>query len=70
MARQPLYVDTTPPMISDLYYCLAEYCRSRRLAADPCSLLLSKVMTGEERALVAEALERDAPFYGDTPWPH
>ena len=63
--RRPPYTAAMPAMISDLYYCLAEYCRSRRLAADPCSLPLSKVLTGEERALVAEALEKDSPSHGD-----
>ena len=62
-ARQwPLYADTAPAMISDLYYCLAEYCRSRRLAVDPCSLPLSKMLTEEERAVAVAALRDDSLF--------
>ena len=39
-APPPLYTDTASVLITDLYYCLSEYCRSRRLAADPCSFPL------------------------------
>ncbi len=59
--RRP-YADATPALISDLYYCLAEYCRSRRLAADPRSLPLSEALTRDQRASVIEALEKDSPF--------
>ena len=62
-ARQwPLYADTAPATISDLYYCLAEYCRSRHLAVDPCSLPLSEVLSEEERAVAVEALRDDSLF--------
>ena len=60
--RWPLYADAAPPMISDLYYCLAEYCRSRGLAVDPCSLPLYERFTDDERAAVIEALEEDSPY--------
>ena len=60
--RWPLYADVAPPMISDLYYCLAEYCRSRGLAVDPCSLPLYERFTDDERAAVIEALEEDSPY--------
>ena len=60
--RRPLYADTAPAMISDFYYCLAEYCRSRRLAVDPCSLPLSKMLTEEERAVAVAALRDDSLF--------
>ena len=60
--RRPSYADATPALISDLYYCLAEYCRSRRLAADPRSLPLSEALTRDQRASVIEALEKDSPF--------
>ena len=49
--RWPMYPDATPAMISDLYYCLVEYCRSRRLAADPCGRPLYEVLTEDERAV-------------------
>ncbi len=63
---RPAYADATPPLISDLYYCLAEYCRSRSLAVDPCSLPLSKRLSEDSRAAVIEALTRGGPFYSDT----
>ena len=65
IARRPAYEDAMPPLISDLYYCLAEYCRSRGLAVDPCSLPLSERLSEDSKAAVAEALTRDSPFYGD-----
>ena len=66
MPRRPIYGDATPPLISDLYYCLAEYCRSRSLAVDPCSLPLSKRLSEDSKAAVIEALTRGGPFYSDT----
>ena len=60
--QQPLYVDVIPAMISDLYYCLAEYCKSRRLAVDPCSLPLSEVLDADERAAVIKVLADDSVF--------
>ena len=53
------YTSPTPALISDSYYCLAEYCKSRRLATDPCSLPLSKALTADERATVIKVLEKD-----------
>ena len=61
--RPPLYTDATPAAISDLYYCLAEYCRSRRLAVDPCSLPLYEVLTEDERAAVIKVLMDDSVFH-------
>ena len=63
---RPLYADVLPTLISDMYYYLAEYCKSRRLAVDPCSLPLSKQLTADEKAAVIEILERDPLFYSDT----
>ena len=60
--QHPPYADATPAMISDMYYCLAEYCRSRGLAADPCSLPLSEALTEDEKAAVAEVLMDDSAF--------
>ena len=60
--RPPVYTDAAPAMISDLYYCLAEYCGSRRLAADPCSLPPSKSFTDEETDAVIEALKEDSLY--------
>ena len=60
--RRPSYADVTPALISDLYYCLAEYCRSRRLAADPRNLPLSEALTPDQRATVIEVLEKDSSF--------
>ena len=57
---RPLYADVLPTLISDTYYCLAEYCKSRRLAVDPCSLPLSEQLTTDEKAAVIEVLERDS----------
>ena len=50
-------------MISDLYYCLAEYCRSRRLAEDPCSLPLYEVLTEDEQAAAIKVLADDSLFH-------
>ena len=61
--RPPPYTDTTPPLISDLYYCLAEYCRSRRLAVDPFSLPLSEVLTDDKRAELIKVLLDDSVFH-------
>ena len=66
VARWPMHADVTPVLISDLYYCLAEYCRSRRLAVDPRSLPLSEQMTEDTKAAVIEVLERDSRSHGDT----
>ena len=49
-------------MIGDLYYCLAEYCRSQRLATDPCNLPLFEVLSEAERAVAVEALRDDSWF--------
>ena len=61
---RPLYADVLPTLISDTYYCLAEYCKSRRLAVDPCSLPLSEQLTADEKAAVIEILERDSMYDG------
>lgn len=63
MPQPPPYADATPALISDLYYCLAEYCKSRRLAVDPCSLPLSEVLTDDERAAAIKALMDDSLFH-------
>ena len=60
---RPQYADAAPVMISDLYYCLAEYCRSRRLAVDPCSLPLSEALSEDRKAAVAEVLMDDSAFW-------
>ena len=60
---RPQYADAAPVMISDLYYCLAEYCRSRRLAVDPCSLPLSEALSEDQKAAVAEVLMDDSAFW-------
>ena len=62
--RRPLYADVTPPMISDLYYCLAEYCKSRHLATDPCGLPFSEMFTDDERAAIIDALKEDSLYSG------
>ena len=62
---RPLYADVLPTLISDTYYCLAEYCKSRRLAVDPCSLPLPEQLTADEKAAVIEILERDSMYDGD-----
>lgn len=69
--RRAPYTSPTPALISDSYYCLAEYCKSRRLATDPCSLPLSKALTADERAAVIVVLEKDLPSNGgpDRPGP-
>ena len=64
-ARGTMHTDATPVLITDLYYCLAEYCRSRSLAVDPLSLPLSEQLTEDEKASVIEALTRDNPLYDD-----
>ena len=68
--RRPPPADAPPALISDLYYCLAEYCRSRRLAVDPCSLPPSERLTDDDRAAVIDALTKDNPFYDDTGQSH
>lgn len=64
--RRLRYTDATPAMISDLYYCLAEYCKSRRLAVDPCSLPLSEALTGDKKAAVIAVLADDSVFHHGT----
>ena len=64
--RRPRYADVTPAMISDLYYCLAEYCKSRRLAVDPCSLPLSEALAGDRKAAVIAVLADDSVFHHGT----
>ena len=64
MPRWPPYADVTPTLISDLYYCLAEYCASRSLAVDPRSLPLSEQLTEDAKAVVIEVLERDSLYRG------
>ena len=61
--RRPPYAAAMPAMISDLYYCLVEYCRSRRLAVDPCSLSLYEVLTEDERAATIKVLMDDSVFH-------
>ena len=63
MLRRAPYEDVTPALISDLYYCLAEYCKSRRLAVDPCSLPFCEQLTVEEKAAAAAALQGSSPFH-------
>ena len=63
--RRPPYVDATPAMISDLYYCLAEYCRIHCLSVDPCSLPLYGRFIDSERAAVMEALLKSSPDHRD-----
>lgn len=53
-------------LIGDLYYRLAEYRRSRSLAADPCGLPLSMQLADDKKAAVMEALTPDNRLYGDT----
>ena len=65
MRQRPRYVDATPAMISDLYYCLAEYCRSRSLAVDPYSLPLTEVFTEDNKPLI-EVLADDSVFHHGT----
>ena len=61
--RRQLRANAMPALISDLYYCLAEYCASRGLAVDPISLRLSERLTEDDRAAVIEALTKDNPLY-------
>ena len=63
--RRPLYSDAASALICDLYYCLGEYCESRRLAVDPARLPLSEQFTDEEKAEIIEALTKDNPLYDD-----
>ena len=65
MRQRPQYVDATPAMISDLYYCLAQYCRSRHLAVDPYSLPLTEVFTEDNKPLI-EVLADDSVFHHGT----
>ena len=52
-------------MISDLYYCLAQYCGSRHLAVDPYSLPLTEVFTEDNKPLI-EVLADDSVFHHGT----
>ena len=63
--RYPPYENVTPALISDAYYCLAEYCRSRRLAVDPRSLPLSERLTTEEKDAMARALAKSSSDHSD-----
>ena len=65
MRQRPRYVDATPAMISDLYYCLAEYCESRSLAVDPYSLPLTEVFTEDDKPLIG-VLADDSVFHHGT----
>ena len=56
-----LYVGELPASISDLYYCLAEYCKRRGLADDPIDRPLSEILTEREKAALAEVLSADPP---------
>ena len=56
-----LYVGELPASISDLYYCLAEYCKCRSLADDPIDRPLSEALTEREKAALAEVLSSDPP---------
>ena len=56
-----LYVGELPASISDLYYCLAEYCKCRSLADDPIDRPLSEILTEREKAALAEVLSADPP---------
>ena len=56
-----LYVGELPASISDLYYCLAEYCKCRGLADDPIDRPLSEILTEREKAALAEILSADPP---------
>ena len=63
--RRARHADATPAMISDLYYCLAEYCRSRRLAVDPYALPLSEALADDNTPLI-EVLADDSVFHHGT----
>ena len=63
MRRRTRHADATPAMISDLYYCLAEYCRSRRLAADPYTLPLSEALAEDKKTPLIEVLADDSVFH-------
>ena len=63
--RRPWYADVTTALISDLHYCLSEYCESRGLAVDPCNVQFHEQFTEDEKAAVIEALTRDHPLYDD-----
>ena len=61
-----LCVGELPASISDLYYCLAEYCKRRSLADDPIDRPLAEILTEREKAALAEVLSSDLP--GCEPW--
>ena len=63
--RYPPYADVAPALISDAYYCLSEYCKSRRLAVDPRTLPLSERLTMEEKDAMAKALAKDSSDRSD-----
>ena len=50
-----------PASISDLYYCLSEYCKHRGLADDPVDRPLAESLTEHEKAALIEALLADPP---------
>ena len=54
-------VGELPASVSDLYYCLSEYCKGRGLADDPIDLPLGEVLDEDERAALAEVLLADPP---------
>ena len=56
-----LHVGELPASISDLYYCLAEYCKRRSLADDPIDRPLAETLTEREKAALAEVLSSDPP---------
>ena len=64
--RRTRHADATPAMISDLYYCLAEYCTSRRLAVDPYSIPLSEALADDKKTRLIEVLADDSVFHHGT----
>ena len=54
-------VGELPASVSDLYYCLSEYCKSRGLADDPIDRPLGEVLNEHEKAALAEVLLADPP---------
>ena len=54
-------VGELPASISDLYYCLAEYCKRRGLADDPVDRPLAESLTEREKAALIKVLLADPP---------
>ena len=54
-------VGELPASVSDLYYCLSEYCKSRGLADDPIDRPLGEVLNEHEKAALAGVLLADPP---------